>query len=45
MRQKLAKSRNTVAVWLAREIGVRSVIRTDRQMGIRTPLQGHQDQP
>jgi len=39
MRQALAESRNTVAVWLAREIGVRSVIRTAREMGIRTPLQ------
>jgi penicillin-binding protein 1A len=39
MRQALAESRNTVAVWLAREIGVRSVIRTASQMGIRTPLQ------
>jgi len=28
-----------VAVWLAREIGVRSVIRAAREMGIRTPLQ------
>ena len=39
MRQALAESRNTVAVWLTREIGVRSVIRTARQMGIRTTLQ------
>jgi penicillin-binding protein 1A len=39
MRQALAESRNTVAVWLTLEIGVRSVIRTARQMGIRTPLQ------
>ena len=39
MRQALAESRNTVAVWLAREIGVGSVIRTAHQMGIRTPLQ------
>ena len=39
MRQALAESRNTVAVWLTREIGVSSVIRTARQMGIRTPLQ------
>ena len=39
MRQALAESRNTVAVWLTREIGVSNVIRTARQMGIRTPLQ------
>jgi penicillin-binding protein 1A len=39
MRQALAESRNTVAVWLALEVGVGSVIRTAHQMGIRTPLQ------
>ena len=39
MRQALAESRNTVAVWLTQQIGVRSVIRTAREMGIRTPLQ------
>jgi penicillin-binding protein 1A len=39
MRQALAESRNTVAVWLARQIGVNSVVRTAHQMGIRTPLQ------
>jgi penicillin-binding protein 1A len=39
IRQALAESRNTVAVWLTREIGVTHVIRTARQMGIRTPLQ------
>jgi penicillin-binding protein 1A len=39
MRQALAESRNTVAVWLTLEIGVNNVIRAARQMGIRTPLQ------
>ncbi|HEX4954706.1 MAG TPA: transglycosylase domain-containing protein [Thermoanaerobaculia bacterium] len=39
MRQALAESRNAVAVWITREIGVRKVIRTAHQMGIRTPLQ------
>jgi membrane peptidoglycan carboxypeptidase len=39
LRQALAESRNAVAVWITREIGVRSVIRTANQMGIRTPLQ------
>lgn len=38
IRQALAESRNTVAVWLAREIGVGSVIRTAHEMGIETPL-------
>ncbi len=39
MRQALAESRNAVAVWITREIGVNKVIRTAHQMGIRTPLQ------
>ena len=39
VRQALAESRNAVAVWIALEIGVGSVIRTAHQMGIRTPLQ------
>jgi len=39
MRQALAESRNAPAVWITREIGVRTVIRTAHQMGIRTPLQ------
>jgi penicillin-binding protein 1A len=38
LRQALAESRNTVAIWLTREIGVKSVLRTSRKMGIRTPL-------
>jgi penicillin-binding protein 1A len=39
MRQALAESRNAVAVWIAQEIGVSTVIRTAHEMGIRTPLQ------
>jgi penicillin-binding protein 1A len=39
MRQALAESRNTVAVWLTQQIGVNSVIRTAHHMGIRSPLQ------
>ena len=39
LRQALAESRNSVAVWVTREIGVNAVIRAARQMGIRTPLQ------
>ena len=38
-RQALAESRNAVAVWITREIGIDKVIRTARQLGIRTPLQ------
>jgi len=39
IRQALAESRNTVAVWITREIGLAHVIRTAREMGIRSPLQ------
>ena len=39
VRQALAESRNAVAVWVTREIGVNTVIRTAHQMGIVTPLQ------
>ena len=39
VRQALAESRNAVAVWITREIGVDTVIRTASEMGIRTPLQ------
>ena len=39
VRQALAESRNAVAVWITREIGVDTVIRTAHTMGIRSPLQ------
>jgi penicillin-binding protein 1A len=39
VRQALAESRNAVAVWLAREVGVEAVNRTARALGIRSPLQ------
>ncbi|RPJ70283.1 MAG: hypothetical protein EHM24_15985 [Acidobacteria bacterium] len=39
IRQALAESRNAVAVWIMREIGVSTVIRAARRMGIRSPLQ------
>jgi penicillin-binding protein 1A len=39
MRQALAESRNAVAVWIAREIGLGRVIGTSRELGIRTPQQ------
>ena len=38
VRQALAESRNAVAVWIAREVGVDEVNRTARQLGIRSPL-------
>lgn len=39
VRQALAESRNTVAVWITREIGLDRVIATARELGIRSPLQ------
>jgi penicillin-binding protein 1A len=39
LRQALAESRNAVAVWVTREIGLDNVIRTAKELGIRTPLQ------
>ena len=38
VRQALAESRNAVAVWLAREVGISEVNRTARALGIRSPL-------
>jgi penicillin-binding protein 1A len=40
-RQALAESRNTVAVWITRQIGVERMIRTARELGIRSPLQAY----
>jgi penicillin-binding protein 1A len=39
LRQALAESRNAATVWIAREIGPDKVVRTARELGIRTPLQ------
>jgi penicillin-binding protein 1A len=38
-RQALAESRNAVAVWLAEQIGMASVLKTAQDLGIRTRLQ------
>ena len=38
VRQALAESRNAVAVWLAREVGIAEVNRTARTLGITSPL-------
>ncbi|HUD72376.1 MAG TPA: transglycosylase domain-containing protein [Dongiaceae bacterium] len=38
VRQALAESRNAVAVWIAREVGIAEVNRTAHELGIRTPL-------
>jgi membrane peptidoglycan carboxypeptidase len=39
LRMALAESRNAVAVWIAEQIGISSVLETARKLGIRTPLQ------
>jgi penicillin-binding protein 1A len=39
LRQALAESRNAVAVWVTREIGLASVLRTAKDLGIHTPIQ------
>jgi penicillin-binding protein 1A len=39
LRQALAESRNAVAVWITREVGLDQVIGTARELGIHTPLQ------
>jgi penicillin-binding protein 1A len=38
IRQALAESRNAVAVWITEQIGIDSVLRTSRSLGVRTPL-------
>jgi penicillin-binding protein 1A len=41
IRQALAESRNAVAVWITKQIGIDSVLRTSRSLGVRTPLGRH----
>jgi membrane peptidoglycan carboxypeptidase len=38
VRMALAESRNSVAIWIAEQIGVASVLKTARSLGIQTPL-------
>ncbi len=38
LRQALAESRNAVAIWITRQIGIDSVLSTSRRLGVRTPL-------
>ena len=38
VRQALAESRNAVAIWIVQQIGISSVLRTARDVGIRTSL-------
>src|SRR5208283_2848948 len=37
-RQALAESRNAVAIWIVQQIGIDAVLKTARDVGIRTPL-------
>ena len=38
IRQALAESRNAVAIWIAEQIGIGSVLRTSQSLGVETPL-------
>jgi penicillin-binding protein 1A len=39
LREALAESRNAAAIWITKKIGILSVLRTARNLGVRTPLQ------
>jgi penicillin-binding protein 1A len=39
VRQALAESSNAVAIWIAARVGINSVLRTSRSLGVTTPLQ------
>lgn len=39
LREALAQSRNTVAIWITEQIGIDSILRTARSLGVQTPLQ------
>lgn len=39
LRETLAESRNTVAIWFTEQIGIASILRTSRILGVRTTLQ------
>jgi penicillin-binding protein 1A len=38
LREALAESRNAVAIWITNQIGIASVLRTSRSVGVRTTL-------
>ena len=38
LREALAESRNAVAIWITEQIGIDSVLRTSRSLGVQTPL-------
>jgi penicillin-binding protein 1A len=39
LREALAESRNAVAIWITKQIGIANVLRTSRSVGVRTTLQ------
>lgn len=39
VRQALAESRNAVAIWLIGQVGIASIVRTSRNLGVKTRLQ------
>src|SRR5512134_3200794 len=39
LREALAESRNTVPIWITEQIGIASILRTSRMLGVRTTLQ------
>lgn len=41
IRQALAESRNVVAIWITRQIGIQRVLRTARSLGVQTPLHAY----
>jgi penicillin-binding protein 1A len=41
IRQALAESRNAAAMWITSQIGIGSILRTSRSLGVETPLQSY----
>jgi penicillin-binding protein 1A len=39
VREALAESRNAVAIWITKQIGIDAVLQTSRSLGVQTPLQ------
>jgi len=39
IRQALAESRNAVAIWITEQIGIDSILRTSKSLGVKTPLE------
>jgi membrane peptidoglycan carboxypeptidase len=39
LREALAESRNAAAIWITEQIGIASILRTARSLGVQTPLQ------